>query len=666
MQDLKPQNIFWLPEFGFFQLGDFGGFIRISKGAGGVWAPSFTIEFASPEEAQQYRKLINRERIELTSASDFWKLGITLVLFLVGCLPPILAVYMDECSEDGCYDMDDHWQTYCWNIMALASEKDYWDVWLEGVGVTDPLQRDFLVRLLMGKPEDRITMEEALNHPWVKEQVAVVQQLVAEATPKWEQRRVAAEEVLEEDDEVEQQQQQQQEQVGEQQQQQQQVAAPALVADASTPTSSSSSGSSTGNSSCRHTVTVGTMTEPEAAEPVASSSSRPVMTEAGTMTETEAAAEPAASSSSGSIMAEVGTRTECAKTENAAAAAAAAAAVPNATSSSTTTGGGSQASLGQADMDAESTTLSTHDSDMAVSASQESSSSSGGNGSSSSNSNDSRGPDAALGSPSRLRTKSGSSTTGTPARAAAGAAGEVEEPVTPPAPLSEAASAELPVAWSSRQRSSSDSSSRDSSSRDSSSRDSSSRSSSSDHSGGHSTVKGSVMGSNSATGGGGYDSINTSDGAAATSLRPIAIDNSTSGAGSAAAARTSSTSSGSSGSRGGNNSSITAVTSAGDMVSDCFSQGVPCMSYGLPEASESKRLRFVRNRLTGHTKFEKVPRVGACSAAAPMVGSSQKKQRGAVNSSKQAATADLAASSNRGGVLRWLGSLLCMGGSNVW
>jgi serine/threonine protein kinase len=656
MRDLKPENIFWVegsePESDFCQLGDFGGFVI----RGGVWAPSFTLTYVSPEEAKEFDKLMSRQPFNLTGASDLWKLGLTLVMALVGRLPEALTVMEDSSSsEGGSYDHYSFCESYCMNVVALAAERDYWDVWLEAQGITDPLLLDFLVRLLKGKPEERISMVDALHHPWVKGEVVRVQQLVEAYTPTWQQRRADAEKFLEEDEVVE--------------QQQRQVEGPAvvgqpsvMVADASTSTSSSTSTAS----GCRPAQTVGTMTEVETAADMTSrlnsseaASSQRTAADASTMTECEAAAQPSATSSCRAPMAEAGTMTEeeraapdkihssfstgtgAANTSKQGSTectnvAAAAAVPPRSTMGSNTSTGGSRPSV--AGVNLESTSQednSTDSSAMAATAFQETSAISPR----SSSSQDSETMDALSTSLPGIGIKKSGST-------AATAAGDVEEPATPPTAMSRAASAPA-ASCSPWQRSSR----------------SSRYSSSADNFGNTNFNKASVRRSSSDTGGG-SDGINNSTGAAAHTTLAVAMGNNRAGVAatepSSAVGGGASISSGnsiSSSSNDANSSSVTGVSASGAAL-PASSQYVSC---GRPDSSNGTKFRYVRNKVTSHTKFQKVAMPCTCSAAVAVAGSSPKVHRRNKGDTKQVVVKEPAASSNKGGVLRLLGSLFCIG-----
>jgi len=93
-------------------------------------------EYLAPEvtECQPYRKSV-----------DLWAVGVISYVLLTGCFP-----FFDEVLA---------------NLFDQIRRVDY--VWEEDCGI-DPIARNFVDKLLVKNPSERLSVEEALEHPWIK------------------------------------------------------------------------------------------------------------------------------------------------------------------------------------------------------------------------------------------------------------------------------------------------------------------------------------------------------------------------------------------------------------------------------------------------------------------------------------------------------------------
>ncbi|XP_071845037.1 death-associated protein kinase 1-like isoform X3 [Apostichopus japonicus] len=136
--DLKPENIMLLSKDSHsIKLIDFGMSRRITEGQD-VREIMGTAEFVAPE-------VINYEPLSL--ATDMWAIGVITYILLSGASP-----FLGE----------DQQETFA-NITAVNYEFDeqYFDS-------TSELAKDFIQKLLVNDPKKRSSIEECLEHPWIK------------------------------------------------------------------------------------------------------------------------------------------------------------------------------------------------------------------------------------------------------------------------------------------------------------------------------------------------------------------------------------------------------------------------------------------------------------------------------------------------------------------
>lgn len=136
--DLKPENIMLLSKDSHnIKLIDFGMSRRITEGED-VREIMGTAEFVAPE-------VINYEPLSL--ATDMWAIGVITYILLSGASP---------------FLGDDQQETFA-NITAVNYEFDE-----QYFGNTSDLAKDFIMKLLVNDPRKRSSIEECLEHPWIK------------------------------------------------------------------------------------------------------------------------------------------------------------------------------------------------------------------------------------------------------------------------------------------------------------------------------------------------------------------------------------------------------------------------------------------------------------------------------------------------------------------
>ena len=138
-RDLKPDNIMITQqnEYGVIKIMDFGLSKIVSPNEKMVDGYG-TLSYVAPEVL--LRTPYNKE-------VDIWSLGVILFYMLSGRLP-FRGVKEQEVAEKIVYD-------------ALEFDEDDWETRTQKV-------QDLISRCLEKKAEDRITIDEFLNHPWFK------------------------------------------------------------------------------------------------------------------------------------------------------------------------------------------------------------------------------------------------------------------------------------------------------------------------------------------------------------------------------------------------------------------------------------------------------------------------------------------------------------------
>jgi serine/threonine protein kinase len=148
-RDVKPENILYLSEGSVeIKLIDFG--------YAGVWAPDKpltglcgTPDYVAPEVLSWYDD--DEKGTPYGKGSDLWSLGVLLYVILSGCSP----FSADE--EDA--------------ILSLVAQAKYEFHEAEWQGISAEA-KDLISRLLVVEPDQRLTMQQMLDHPWLKEAVA--------------------------------------------------------------------------------------------------------------------------------------------------------------------------------------------------------------------------------------------------------------------------------------------------------------------------------------------------------------------------------------------------------------------------------------------------------------------------------------------------------------
>lgn len=136
--DLKPENIMLLSKGNHnIKLIDFGMSRKITEGED-VREIMGTAEFVAPE-------VINYEPLSL--ATDMWAIGVITYILLSGASP-----FLGE----------DQQETFA-NITAVNYEFDD-----QYFGSTSDLAKDFIRKLLVNDPQGRASVEECLEHPWIR------------------------------------------------------------------------------------------------------------------------------------------------------------------------------------------------------------------------------------------------------------------------------------------------------------------------------------------------------------------------------------------------------------------------------------------------------------------------------------------------------------------
>ena len=118
--------------------------------------PVGTVEYLPPEIA----KLYQRKPDHYTKQCDMWSLGIVLYVILTGNLP------FDACLSDGCQCIDENNCNYCTLVLnAIISNEFNMDSAWESIPAG---AKDLIRKLLVKDPNERYTVDEVLEHPWIK------------------------------------------------------------------------------------------------------------------------------------------------------------------------------------------------------------------------------------------------------------------------------------------------------------------------------------------------------------------------------------------------------------------------------------------------------------------------------------------------------------------
>ncbi|CAJ1083608.1 death-associated protein kinase 2 [Xyrichtys novacula] len=138
--DLKPENIMLSDKSSpqpIIKLIDFGLARRICQGE----------EFRSTSGTPQYiaPEVINCE--PLNASADMWSIGVITYILLSGLSP-----FQDETDEETLA-----------NILAMKFEFN--DRYFS---TTSSMAKDFIQKLLVKDPSERMTAEDSLHHPWIK------------------------------------------------------------------------------------------------------------------------------------------------------------------------------------------------------------------------------------------------------------------------------------------------------------------------------------------------------------------------------------------------------------------------------------------------------------------------------------------------------------------
>ncbi|XP_034457096.1 death-associated protein kinase 2 isoform X1 [Hippoglossus hippoglossus] len=138
--DLKPENIMLSNKVSpnpNIKLIDFGLAHRFQQGKD-YSSTSGTPQYIAPE-------VINNEPLGM--AADMWSIGVITYILLSGLSP-----FQSETDEDTLK-----------NIIAMKYE-----FFSQYFSTTSSMAKDFIQKLLMNNPNDRMTAEECLLHPWIK------------------------------------------------------------------------------------------------------------------------------------------------------------------------------------------------------------------------------------------------------------------------------------------------------------------------------------------------------------------------------------------------------------------------------------------------------------------------------------------------------------------
>jgi len=148
-RDVKPENILYLTEgANQIKLIDFGyaGMWSEEKPLTGLCG---TPDYVAPEVLTWYED--DEHGTPYGKGSDLWSLGVLLYVILSGCSP----FSADE--EEA--------------ILALVQEAKYEFHEAEWKDIS-PEAKDLISQLLMVKPEERLTMQQLLDHSWLKSAIA--------------------------------------------------------------------------------------------------------------------------------------------------------------------------------------------------------------------------------------------------------------------------------------------------------------------------------------------------------------------------------------------------------------------------------------------------------------------------------------------------------------
>eukprot|EP00775_Hariotina_reticulata_P012994 gene12994-13123_t len=181
-RDIKTSNIFWRPvgpsEKDFvFVVGDHGGFAATSLLD---FFPCFDLRYLDPAMAEvddnnDYFLLTwHGQRTATRPGLDMFQAALAVLEFLTGKLPEQLDPDQYDVHSDS-------------GISALlhAVRTCDWGSWLKQQGLPEDA-RQLLLQMLAAQPDARPTPEEALLHPFVADDVALVLQAEASAAKEWQ------------------------------------------------------------------------------------------------------------------------------------------------------------------------------------------------------------------------------------------------------------------------------------------------------------------------------------------------------------------------------------------------------------------------------------------------------------------------------------------------
>jgi serine/threonine protein kinase len=176
-RDIKPGNIVFDSASGVYRLIDFGTMIRADKAD---FFTGFTFAYLEPAMAQSSGSgrfaLVTKEgqAAATSAASDIWALCLVALEMMLARLP-------FELDYEGWYFGGHRKAEF---LDALAA----WDPWdstdLSALAMADPAAADLLRRGLARDPAKRLTLQQLLQHPFVKKKVAKFRGVAAELLPR--------------------------------------------------------------------------------------------------------------------------------------------------------------------------------------------------------------------------------------------------------------------------------------------------------------------------------------------------------------------------------------------------------------------------------------------------------------------------------------------------
>lgn len=147
-RDVKPENILYMaPDENDIKLIDFGyaGLWSAEKQLTGLCG---TPDYVAPEVLSWYDD--DEHGTPYGKGSDLWSLGVLLFVILSGCSP-----FSADTEEQ---------------LLKQVAEAQYEFHEQDWKGISEPA-KDLIRRLLVVSPASRLTMDEMLSHPWLKEAV---------------------------------------------------------------------------------------------------------------------------------------------------------------------------------------------------------------------------------------------------------------------------------------------------------------------------------------------------------------------------------------------------------------------------------------------------------------------------------------------------------------